>query len=117
MSRARTITQKVVVSASRAEGSRALVDARLDAASTGSPTTGTARAGAEFAARDDYFRGIHRRLMDDMKIVQKWQTTKGEGDPAICMKHTKLPSQTAGSYRQGWIDDHWKPLTAYFSKA
>jgi len=133
MSRARSITQKVVVSASPAEVYRALVDPRIHAAFTGSPATGTARAGAKFTAWDGYIRGIHRQLIDDKKIVQEWQTTewpegappsiltltltKVKGGTAIHMKHTNVPAEQAASYRQGWIDFYWKPLKAYFSKA
>lgn len=132
MRRFKTITQRVVVSATPAEVYEAFVNARKHAAFTGSPATGSARVGARFTAWDGYISGVNRKLVKGRVIVQDWQTTQWpEGAPPstlqltltkaargteIRMVHSKVPAEQADSYRQGWFDFYWKPLKAYFSK-
>lgn len=133
MPRTKSITQKVVVSASPSDVYDAFVNAKRHAAFTESPATGTARVGGRFTAWDGYISGVHRKLVKGKKIVQDWQTTQWpEGAPpskltltftkvkngtAITMVHSNVPAEQANSYRQGWVDYYWKPLKAYFSKA
>jgi activator of HSP90 ATPase len=133
MPRTRTITQKVVVSATPDEVYAAFVNARTHAAFTASRATGTARVGAAFSAWDGYITGVHRELVKGRKIVQDWRTTAWpEGAPPsrleltfkkvgagteIRMVHSQVPAEQADSYRQGWVDFYWTPLKAYFSHA
>ena len=34
----------------------------------------------------------------------------------ITMHHSDVPAEQAEEYRQGWIDNYWKPLKEYFEK-
>jgi len=130
--RVRTITQKVVVPATPAQVYAAFLDPRIHAAFTGSPATGSARAGGKFTAWDGYIFGINRELVKGRRIVQEWQTTewpdgaapsnvefsfeKVEGGTEIRMVHSRVPAEQADAYRQGWIDYYWEPLKAYFTR-
>jgi activator of HSP90 ATPase len=132
MPRVKTITQRVVVSAPPGAVYDAFVNARKHAAFTGSAATGSARVGGRFTAWDGYISGVHRKLVKGRVIVQDWQTTqwpegaapskleltftKAKGGTQIRMVHSNVPAEQADSYRQGWFDFYWKPLTAYFSK-
>lgn len=128
--RVRTITQKVVVPATPAQVYDAFLNPRIHAAFTGSPATGSARVGGKFTAWDGYISGVHRELVKDCRIVQDWQTTEWPdgakpsrveftfkavaGGTEIRMVHSNVPAEQADSYRQGWIDYYWTPLTAHF---
>ncbi|MEI6668059.1 MAG: SRPBCC domain-containing protein [Acidobacteriota bacterium] len=129
--RLRTITQKVVVSASPDNVYNALVSPRLHAEFTGSPATGSARVGGAFTAWGGYISGVHRELVKPSRIVDDWQTTEWpdgaapsrvvftltavEGGTQIRMVHSHVPADQADAYRQGWIDYYWSPLQAYFT--
>jgi activator of HSP90 ATPase len=131
MPRARTITQKVVVSAAPADVYDAIVNPRRHAAFTGSRATGSGKIGGAFTAWDGYITGVYRELVNGRKIVQDWRTTEWPDDAPdsrleltftpvkagteIRMVHSKVPASQADSLRQGWIDFYWTPLTQYFS--
>jgi uncharacterized protein YndB with AHSA1/START domain len=131
MPRARTITQKVVVSAAPADVFEAFVNPRKHAAFTGSPATGTGKVGGKFTAWDGYISGVYRALVPGKTIVQDWRTTEWPeaaadsrieltfkaitGGTELRMVHSNVPAGQADSLRQGWIDFYWKPLAQYFS--
>jgi activator of HSP90 ATPase len=131
-SRVKTITQKIVVPATPAQVYDAFVNPRIHSAFTGSPATGSVRVGCRFTAWDGYISGVHRELVKGRRIVQDWQTTEWpDGAPSsqvelsfravtggteIRMVHSKVPAAQADSYRQGWIDYYWTPLTEYFAR-
>ena len=130
-SRLKTISQKVLVTATPAAVYGAFVNAKKHAAFTHSPATGTGRVGGKFTAWDGYISGVNRVLVKNKKIVQDWQTTAWpegaqpsrlqltfratKGGTEICMVHSKVPAEQADSYRRGWVDFYWVPLQAYFS--
>ncbi len=132
MARARTITQKVVVSAPPDKVYDAFVTAKKHAAFTNSPATGAARVGGSFTACDGFIHGVHRQLVKGKKVVQDWHTTqwpegapdslltltfkKIKGGTEIKMVHSNVPAEQADGYRQGWYDYYWNPLKAYFAK-
>jgi activator of HSP90 ATPase len=132
MDRVKTITQKVVVSATPDEVYDAWVQAKKHAAFTESPATGAARVGGKFTAWDGYIIGVHRELVPGRKIVQDWWTTEWpdgappsrleltfkavKGGTEVQMVHSNVPAEQADGYRQGWVDFYWTPLKAYFSK-
>ena len=132
MPRVKTITQKVVVSATPDEVYDAFVNPRKHAAFTESPATGSSKVGGKFTAWDGYITGVHRKLVTGKKIVQDWRTTEWpagapdsrvefsfkavKGGTEVRMVHSNVPAEQADSYRQGWIDFYWNPLKAYFSK-
>ena len=131
--RVKTITQKVVVSASPAKVYQAFVNPRIHAAFTASAATGSARVGGTFTAWDGYISGVNRELVPGKKIVQDWRTTEWPDDAApsrvefsfkavkggteVRMVHSKVPAEQADSYRQGWVDSYWTPLKAYFTRS
>lgn len=126
----KTIRQKVILEASPADVYEAFVDARIHAAFTGSPAKGNRRLGSHFTACGGYIDSVHRELVPGERIVQDWSTTEWpEGAPAsrleltlrpvakgteLRMVHSNVPASQADSYRQGWIDYYWQPLSAYF---
>jgi uncharacterized protein YndB with AHSA1/START domain len=126
----KTIRQQTLIPASPREVYRALVTARVHAAVTGSPATGSARVGGRFTAHGGYITGVHRELVPGKRIVQDWWTSEWpdgaapsrleitlrtvKGGTALRMVHSNVPASQADSYRQGWIDYYWKPLKEYF---
>ena len=127
----KTIRQSVVIEATPLRVYEALVTAKILAAFTGSPATGSRRVGARFSVWGGYIAGVHRELVPGERIVQDWSTTEWpEGAPVsrleltltpvpkgteLRMVHSNVPASQADSYRQGWIDHYWKPLNAYFA--
>lgn len=130
MPRMKTITQKVVVSATPGEVYKAFINPRTHAAFTGSRATGSARIGGKFTAWDGYISGVNRSLVPGRKIVQDWRTTEWpegaadsrieftfkavKGGTEVRMVHSNVPAEQADSLRQGWVDFYWKPLKQYF---
>jgi activator of HSP90 ATPase len=70
-------------------------------------------------------------LVKGKRIVQEWKTTEWPDYPPsiveftlkkkgigtkLTMVHSKVPSEQAESYRQGWIDFYWEPMKKYFKK-
>jgi uncharacterized protein YndB with AHSA1/START domain len=131
-SRVKTITQKIVVPATPAQVYDALVNPRIHSAFTGSAATGSPRVGCRFTAWDGYISGVNRELVKGRRIVQDWQTTEWpdgappsrvefsfkavKGGTEIRMVHSKVPAEQADSYREGWIDYYWTPLTEHFAR-
>lgn len=127
----KTIRQSVVIEAPPSRVYEALVTAKILAAFTGSPATGSRRVGAPFSVWGGYIAGVHRELVPNERIVQDWSTTEWpEGAPVsrleltlrsvpkgteLRMVHSNVPASQADSYRQGWIDHYWEPLKAYFA--
>ena len=128
----RTITQKVVVPAPPQNVYEAFVKAKLHAAFTESPATGSGRVGGKFTAWDGYISGVNRELEPGRKIVQSWRTTEWpdgaedsrleltfkavKGGTEIRMTHSNVPAEQADSYKQGWDDFYWTPLKKYFTQ-
>lgn len=128
----KTIRQRVILPASPADVYEAFVDARIHAVFTGSEAKGSRRVGSHFAACGGYIDSVHRELVPGKRIVQDWSTTEWpEGAPVsrleltlkpvakgteLLMVHSNVPASQADSYRQGWIDYYWQPLSAYFEE-
>ena len=110
----------------------AFVNARVHAAVTGSPATGSGRVGGKFTAWDGYISGVNRTLVKGRKIIQDWRTTEWpegaststleltlratKSGTEIRMVHSNVPAEQADSYRQGWVDFYWTPLKKYFTR-
>ena len=130
--RARTISQKILVSAQPDKVYQAFVNPRVHAAFTESPATGSGRVGGKFTAWDGYISGVNRELVKGRRIVQDWRTTEWPdgAEPSrleltfkavkhgteIRMVHSNVPAEQAGAYRQGWIEYYWTPMAAYFAR-
>jgi activator of HSP90 ATPase len=128
----KTITQKVVIPASPEEVYDAFIDAKEHSAFTGSKATCDPRVGGGFTAWDGYITGKSLELERGKRIVQEWSTSEWpDGYPPskleftfrkvrdgteLTMVHSDVPEEQAEEYRQGWIDNYWEPLKAYFQK-
>lgn len=126
------ITQKVIIPAEPEEVYNALMDAKLHSAFTGAKATGAAKVGAEFTAWDGYITGKTLELEKGKRIVQEWITSewpegygpsrleftfcKVKGGTELTMVHSEIPADQADEYKQGWIDNYWDLMKAYFEK-
>jgi activator of HSP90 ATPase len=128
-----SITQKVVIPASPEEVYDAFMDAKKHSAFTGAKAMCDATVGGEFSAWDGYITGKNLELEKGKRIVQEWITTewpegyapsrleftfcKVKGGTELTMVHSNIPAEQADEYKQGWIDNYWEPLKAYFEKS
>ena len=129
-----TLTQVEFFSAKPEEVYDALIDQKKHSAFTGAKATCDPRVGGKFTAWEGYIFGKNLILEKGKMIVQEWKTTdwprgyspstvefsfkekergKGSGTE-LTMVHSRVPSEQAEDYRQGWIDYYWKPLKEYF---
>jgi activator of HSP90 ATPase len=127
-----TITQKVVIPAPPEEVYDAFMDPKKHSAFTGAKATCDPKVGGEFTAWDGYISGRNLELEKGKRILQEWSTTewpdgyppskleftfrKVKGGTEIKMVHSDIPEEQAEEYKQGWIDNYWKPLKTYFQK-
>lgn len=127
-----TITQTEFIPATPSEVFNALTDPEQHTAFTGAKATGEPKVGRRFTAWDDYISGKYLDLQEGKRILQEWQTAKwpagyspsilefkfkqkGKGTE-LTMIHSKVPSEQAEDYGQGWITHYWKPMKAFFAK-
>lgn len=112
---------------------RAILNARMHSAFTGSKATGEGRVGGKFTAWDGYITGKTLQLKSGKKIVQEWRTSEfpseypasrlelnfkaKKGGTEIVMIHSRVPASQTASYRGGWVSSYWDPLREYFRKA
>lgn len=129
----KVIKQVAIIDASPVEVYEAYVDPKKHAAFTGDSATGTAKVGGKFAAGDGYISGKYLALEKGKRILQEWTTTEWpEGYPPslvelilkpkgkrteLTMIHSKVPTEQAADYDQGWQDYYWEPMKKYFKKA
>jgi uncharacterized protein YndB with AHSA1/START domain len=127
-----TIIQKVVIPASPEEVYDAFMDARKHSEFTGAKATCDPTVGGKFTAWDGYISGRNLELQKGKRIVQEWITVewpkgyppstleltfrKVKGGAEVRMVHSEVPEEQADEYRQGWIDNYWDLLKAYFQK-
>ena len=126
------IRQKVMIDATPEEVYEAYVNPKKHAEFTGSPATGTPRAGGKFTAWDGYISGKFLELEEGKKVVHEWMTTEWptgyppslveltfkekERKTELTMIHSRAPAEQAKEYAQGWKDYYWEPLKEYFRK-
>ena len=127
-----TIIQKVVIPASPEEVYDAFIDARKHSEFTGAKATCDPTVGGKFTAWDGYISGRNVELEKGKRIVQEWITVewpkgyspstleltfrKVKGGTEVRLVHSQIPEEQADEYRQGWIDNYWDLLKAYFQK-
>jgi len=112
-----------------------LYQAWLDSAEHSAFTGGKAkidpRVNGKFTTWDKYISGETLELEPPRRIVQAWRTVDfptGSADsmleillePAgaktrLTLKHKNLPEGQGQNYRQGWIDNYFEPMKAYFA--
>lgn len=86
-----------------------------------------------FTAYDGYISGRTLDTSPNSRIVQSWRSTEfpdgapdsrlevllepeGEGTK-VTFKHSDLPDGQGDSYRQGWAEHYFDPMTNYFQSA
>jgi activator of HSP90 ATPase len=125
------IQQTVTFNASPHEVYEALMDSKKHAAFTGGKAKISRAVGGSFMAYDDYIAGKNVELVPDQKIVQDWRAvdwpegvfsritfvlTAVPDGTRLDFTHADLPEGTEEEFTQGWIDNYWEPMKAFFEK-
>ncbi len=111
-------------------------NAWLDAAEHSLMTGGeaaTVNPDGSFTAYDGYISGRTLDQAANSRIVQTWRSTEfpdgapdsrlevlleAEGDGTkLTLRHSDIPDGQGESYRQGWVDHYFDPMTTYFQSA
>lgn len=111
----------------------AWLSSKEHSAFTGSPADITPELGGHFSAWDGYISGRTIGMKPHWRILQTWRTTNFRpNDPdslvevlfektangcTLTLNHTKLPQGQGETYKKGWIDFYFTPMTNYFIKA
>ena len=125
------IQQTVTFNASPHEVYEALMDSEKHAAFSGGKAEISRAVGGTFMVYDNYATGKNVELVSDKKIVQDWRaadwpegyfsrvtfelTAVPEGT-RLDFTHAELPEGTEEEFTQGWIENYWEPMKAYFEK-
>jgi activator of HSP90 ATPase len=125
------IKQTIVFNATPHAVYEALMDSKQHAAFTGGKASISREVGGTYTAYDDYITGKNIELVPDKKIVQDWRavdwpegyfsriTFEFQAVPEgtrMDFTHSDLPEGTEEEFTQGWIDNYWEPMKAYFEK-
>jgi activator of HSP90 ATPase len=125
------IQQTVTFHATPHEVYEALMDSEKHAAFTGGKAEISRLVGGSFTAYDDYIAGKNIELVPDKKIVQDWRAvdwpagwfsritfelTPVPAGTRLDFTHAGLPEGAEEEFTQGWIDNYWEPMKAYFEK-
>jgi len=125
------IRQTVIFKATPHEVYEALMDSKKHADFTGGQAKISREVGGSYTAYDDYIAGKNIELVPDKKIVQDWRAVDWpEGyysritfdfsavpeGTRMDFTHADLPEGTEEEFTQGWIDNYWEPMKAYFEK-
>jgi uncharacterized protein YndB with AHSA1/START domain len=111
-------------------------NAWLDADEHGQMTGGepaTVGADGAYTAYDGYISGRTLEQHPHSRIVQSWRSTEfpdgapdsrlevlleeAPGGTMVTLRHSDIPDGQGESYRQGWVDHYFDPMTAYFQSA
>lgn len=109
----------------------AWLDSAQHAAMTGGAADVNDTIGERFSAWDGYIEGTNLELEPGKRIVQSWRTAEfaedeedsrleitleaDAGGTKLTLRHSQLPAH-GGQYEQGWEDNYFQPMKAYFSK-
>lgn len=108
----------------------AWLDSAAHAAMTGGAANVNNQVGGRFEAWNGYISGTNLELEPGKRIVQAWRTVEfseeeedsrleitleaADGGTKLILRHTNVPPDGAG-YEQGWFDNYFEPMKAYFS--
>ena len=120
-----------IIPASQEEIYKAWLDSKGHSKMTGAKARANNKVGGEFEAWDGYISGRNLELEPGKRIVQAWRTVEfseadedsrleitlspASGGTKLTLKHTHLPAH-GEQYRQGWVDNYFEPMKAYFGK-
>ena len=122
----------VVLPAAPAEIYAAWMDSKAHSDFTGDAARVDPRVGGRFTAWDGYITGETLELEPGRRIVQAWRTSEfpvnspdsilevlleksGEGT-LLTLNQTNIPDGQGEECRQGWIDNYFEPMSAYFEE-
>jgi len=131
-SKTESFTVSAVLPASPERLYKAWLSTRQHTAMTGGKATIVAKVGGKHTAWDGYIEGVTLELDPNRRIVQTWRSAEFpsgaedsrlellldpvEGGTKITLKHSHLPAGQGASYKQGWWDNYFDPMRAYFSR-
>jgi uncharacterized protein YndB with AHSA1/START domain len=111
---------------------KAWLDADEHALMTGGEAA-TFSPDGSYTAWDGYISGKTLDTSPNSRIVQTWRSTEfpdgapdsrlevlleADGDGTkLTLKHTDIPDGQGESYRQGWAEHYFDPMTSYFQSA
>ena len=109
-----------------------LLDSDKHAASTNSSANIDPVVGGKFDIMDGYISGKNLLLEKGKRIIQEWITEEWptealssivdfsfkavNGGTEMTFIHSRVPSEQASEYREGWNMYYWVPMKKYFSK-
>jgi activator of HSP90 ATPase len=131
-SRLESITVSTVLPATPERIYTAWLSGRQHSAMTGGKATVVARVGGKHTAWDGYITGRTLELEPDRRIVQAWRSADfpddaedsrlevllepAAGGTKITLKHSHIPAGQGAGYKQGWVENYFNPMRAYFSR-
>ena len=97
---------------------------------TGAGASSDPKVGGAFTAWDGYIEGAYVELTPYAHIAQRWRTVEfpidapdslleivlksSNGGTLLTLNHSELPDAQSGSYKVGWADNYFDPMTTYF---
>jgi uncharacterized protein YndB with AHSA1/START domain len=109
----------------------AWLDSQEHSAFIGAEADIEARVGGPFSAWGDYIQGTTLEIEAGRRIVQSWRTVDFpqaspdsrlevlleavEGGARLTLIHSEIPDGMGDEYHQGWIDNYFEPMKAYFA--
>ena len=97
---------------------------------TGAGASSDPKIGGTFTAWDGYIEGTYVELMPYAHIIQRWRTVEfpleapdslleivlksSNGGTLLTLNHNELPDGQGRSYKAGWADNYFDPMTMYF---
>ena len=130
MRRMESFTVSRIIPATPEQVYEAWTDADQHSQMTGASASSDPRPGGGFTAWDGYIEGTHVELVPHERIVQRWRTlefpddapdsllelllTPSNGGTLVTINHSEIPDGQAASYRTGWGESYFDPMTDYF---
>ena len=124
-------TVSTILPAKRKEVFKAWLSSKKHSKMTGGEAQVSDEVGGTFIAWDGYISGTNIILKYKKRIVQFWRTTEFADDEKnsqieillkkvkegteLTLRHTNLPKDGI-KYKQGWEDNYFKPMKAYFEE-
>jgi activator of HSP90 ATPase len=124
----KTIHQSVTFKASPQIVYDLLMDSKLHSAFTQAKARISPQVGGSINAYDGYISGKNLALKKGKLIVQSWRASdwpeeylstvtfaleKVAAGTRLTFTHQQVPSEEYADFKQGWIDNYWKPMKAY----
>ncbi|MGH2607357.1 MAG: SRPBCC domain-containing protein, partial [Anaerolineales bacterium] len=111
---------------------QAWLSSQAHTAFTGAEAEVEARVGGRHRAWDDYITGRILELDANRRIVMTWRTTEfpsgspdsrvevflepEKGGTRLILLHSQIPPGDGPKYDEGWRDNYFGPMSAYFKK-